>query len=86
MMKKMARKCPTCGESVRYPYDYCGKKCMTVKPLILWGFHPSHGNVPMKLEAYSRKAMERRTSEGWKCAAYAEGDEPVGLALQAGKE
>ena len=53
------------------------------KDLILWGFHPSHGNVPMRLEKYTRKAMERRQSEGWTCAAYAEGDEPTGLALQA---
>lgn len=59
------------------------------KELILWGFHPAHGNVPMKLEKYSVKAMERRTSEGWKCGAYADGNEPAGLttmALMAGME
>jgi predicted RNA-binding protein len=55
------------------------------KTLILWGFHPAHDNVPMRLEKYSRKAQERRQREGWTCAAYAEGDEPVGLALQAAK-
>lgn len=54
------------------------------KTLILWGFHPSYcGGIPMRLEKYTRKAQERRQREGWTCAAYAEGDEPTGLALQA---
>ena len=72
-------KCPHCGGVHRAP---CPTKAVK-DDLILWGFHPSHGNVPLKLEAYSRKAMERRTSEGWKCGAYADGDEPAGLALMA---
>jgi hypothetical protein len=53
------------------------------RPLVLWGFHPAHGNIPLKLEAYTKGALERRKREGWTCAAYAEGDDPVGLKLQA---
>jgi hypothetical protein len=53
--------------------------------LVLWGFHPSYGNIPLKLEAYSAAAMKRRQREGWRCAAYAEGDEPTGLRLLAAK-
>lgn len=52
---------------------------MSKKALVLWGFHPAHENVPIKLEDYSRTAMERRKKEGWTCGAYAEGEEPTGL-------
>lgn len=55
------------------------------KELVLWGFHPAHGNVPLKLEKYSKAADKSRRSEGWTTAAYAEGDEPTGLALEAKK-
>jgi hypothetical protein len=47
--------------------------------LVLWGFHPSHGNVPIKLEDHSRVAMVRRQKEGWTCGSYAEGEQPTGL-------
>jgi hypothetical protein len=53
------------------------------KPLVLWGFHPTHGNVPIKLEDHSRVAMVRRQKEGWTCGAYREGDEPTGLIEMA---
>lgn len=55
------------------------------QPLVLWGFHPSYGGIPLKLEPYTASAMKRRQREGWTCAAYAEGDEPTGLRLQARK-
>ena len=51
--------------------------------LVIWGFHPAHGNVPMKLGAYSAAAARRREAAGWSVAAYAPGDDPAGLALQA---
>lgn len=47
--------------------------------MILWGVHPSYGPAPLKLEPYSRAAMESRTRAGWTCRAYAPGAEPVGL-------
>lgn len=57
------------------------------KPLVLWGKHPAHGNVPIKLEYYSSQAaMERRRREGWTVAVYAEGDEPTGLSLSGAKK
>jgi hypothetical protein len=87
------------GGRVRAPW-YCSR-CLPVRgrrragrnpkrglarpSLVLWGFHPSYGNIPLKLEAYSATAMKRRQREGWKCAAYAEGDEPTGLRLLAKK-
>ena len=52
-------------------------------PLVLWGFHPEHGNTPLKLEGYSASALKRRRNEGWMCAGYAQGDEPIGLLLLA---
>jgi len=52
--------------------------------MVLWGFHPSHGYVPLKIAAYeSMRQRARREAEGWTCAVYAQGDEPAGLALQA---
>jgi hypothetical protein len=53
--------------------------------LVLWGFHPSYGKVPLKLEAYSGAAMKRRQREGWTCGVYAKGDAPTGLRLLAKK-
>lgn len=58
---------------------------MPAKELVLWGFHRAHGNVPLKLEAYTASAAKRRTREGWTVGAYAKGEEPKGLALQAGQ-
>lgn len=55
------------------------------KELVLWGFHPAHGNVPLKLSEYSKAAEKSRRSEGWTTAGYAKGDEPTGLALEATK-
>lgn len=55
------------------------------KEIVLWGFHKAHGNIPLKLEEYSRSAQKRREREGWTCGAYAAGDEPVGLRLMATK-
>jgi len=54
-----------------------------IKTLVLWGFHPAHGNTPLKLDNYSAAEQRRREKEGWTCAAYAVGDEPTGLAAQA---
>lgn len=51
--------------------------------LVLWGCHPAHGNIPMKLEKFSATAMKRRQREGWKCAAYRVGEEPTGLKIMA---
>jgi hypothetical protein len=53
--------------------------------LILWGFHPAHGNIPLKLCDYSKAAEKQRQKEGWTTAAYKKGDEPTGLILQAKK-
>jgi hypothetical protein len=56
-------------------------------PLVLWGFHPAHGNIPLKLEEHSAAALKRRKAEGWTCGVYREGDAPTGLSLLAkGKE
>lgn len=51
------------------------------RPLILWGVHPAHGPLPLKLAEWSRAEQRRRESEGWTCAVYAQGDAPTGLAL-----
>ena len=51
------------------------------KELILWGFHPLHGGVPLKLGAPNEQAQRRR--EGWTTAIYAIGEKPMGLALEA---
>lgn len=51
------------------------------RPLILWGVHPAHGPLPLKIAEWSRAEQRRRESEGWTCAVYAQGDAPTGLAL-----
>jgi hypothetical protein len=80
------------GGKLRAPW-YC-LRCVPARraarnqgrqPLVLWGFHPSYGGIPLKLEPYTASAMKRRQREGWTCAAYAQGDEPTGLRLQARK-
>ncbi len=53
--------------------------------LVLWGFHPSHGNVPLKLCDWTRKEQRDRERDGWTCYVYRKGDAPVGLALEASK-
>ena len=49
------------------------------RELVLWGTHPAHGGIPLKLEHYSKSAKRRREGEGWTGAVYAAGDEPEGL-------
>ena len=56
------------------------------RPVVLWGFHPSHGNVVIKLTAggrISKAEQDRRRREGWTLAIYAQGDTPTGLMMQA---
>jgi hypothetical protein len=54
---------------------------------VLWGFHPVHMPVPIKLTggtpAHLRSETVYRERLGWTCAVYRGGVAPVGLRLQA---
>jgi hypothetical protein len=56
-----------------------GKKAKA-EPLILWGKHPAHGNVWIKLNdrGHVLKEREEKRREGWEVVALRKGDAPEG--------
>jgi len=50
-----------------------------MRNLVLWGFHPAHGRIALKLAAWTPAVQRSYEMAGWKCAAYKKGESPDGL-------
>lgn len=50
---------------------------------VLWGFHPAHENIPLRLEESTRKAAIRRQAEGWTVESVPAGEAPKLLPILA---
>ena len=50
-----------------------------MRDMILWGYHPKHQAVPIKLELCTPESYARRGKEGWILAVHEPGIPPRGL-------
>lgn len=49
------------------------------RPDVLWGVHPAHGSLPLKIAEWSASEQRRREGEGWTCERVSAGKAPTTL-------